>query len=195
MLDFEQRSLTTALYRLSWASEWSMHRSLLHSGGDKGSLPFLDVHVKKDGSECFQEAHTHHYLHYYSHHHPKVKSGIADCLHHRAKWIWKQGSVPADERKHVKKDVMANGYLKQAVVKKKRVDGCWSGWLRARVCVGQWEVLQGMQASGCTNSLCFHVEIPSENFSQKWREDQAHCVLNPLVQNAQQRMLERLGGC
>ena len=55
----------------------------------EGSIPFLNVHVKKDKSKQATSAyrkptHTDHYLHYSSHHHPKVKSGIADCLHHRA---------------------------------------------------------------------------------------------------------------
>ena len=75
------------------------------------------------------------YLHYSSYHHPKVKSGIADCLHHRAERICQQGSALADERMHVQMVLMANGYPKQALVKKrrKRQDGCWSGWPRARV--------------------------------------------------------------
>ena len=66
-----------------------------------GSIPFLDVHVKKDGSKMATSMyrkpfHTDRYLHYSSHHHPKVKSGIADCLHHRAKWM-------ADERMQTSK--------------------------------------------------------------------------------------------
>ena len=35
--------------------------------------------------------------------HPKVKSGIVDCLYHKAEWICKQDSTMADERKHVQK--------------------------------------------------------------------------------------------
>ena len=82
----------------------------------KGSIPFLDVHVK-DGSKLTtivyrKSPHTDCYLHYSSHHHPKVKSGIVDCLHHRAKWICKQDSALADERKHVQSVLMANGYPK-----------------------------------------------------------------------------------
>ena len=55
----------------------------------KGSIPFLDIHVKKDGNKLATSVyrnptHTDRYLHYSSHHHPKVKSGIADCLHHKA---------------------------------------------------------------------------------------------------------------
>ena len=47
----------------------------------KGSIPFLNIHVKKDGSklttsENRKPTHTDPYLHYSSHHHPKVKSGI-----------------------------------------------------------------------------------------------------------------------
>ena len=84
-----------------------------------------------DGSKLatsvyMKPTHMDRYLHYSSHHHPKVKSGIADCLHHRAEQICQQGSALADEKMHVQKVLMANGYPKQAVVKKwrRRWDGC-----------------------------------------------------------------------
>ena len=79
--------------------------------------------------------HTDRYLHYSSHYYPKGKSGIADCLYHRAKWICQQGPAPADEGMHVQKVFMAIGYPKQAGVKKqrKRRDGCLSGQPRVRV--------------------------------------------------------------
>ena len=88
----------------------------------EGSIPFSDVHVK-DGSKLTtsvyrKHTHTDPYLQYSSHHHPKVKSGIADCLHHGAEWICKQDSVLADKRKHVQNVWMVNGYPKRAVVKK-----------------------------------------------------------------------------
>ena len=59
-----------------------------------------------------------------------VKSGIADHLHYRAERICKQESALADEREHAQKVLMANEYLKRAVVKKhrkKRQDGCPNG--------------------------------------------------------------------
>ena len=66
-----------------------------------------------------------------SHHHPKVKSGTVDCLYHRAERICKQDSTLADERKHVQNVLMANGYPKRAVVKKRkrRPDASWSVFL------------------------------------------------------------------
>ena len=87
----------------------------------EGSIPFLHVHVKQDGSKLTtsvyrKSPHTDCYLHYSSHHHPKVKSGIVDCLHHRAERICKL----ADERKHVQNVLMANCYPKRAVVKKRK---------------------------------------------------------------------------
>ena len=107
---------------------------------NEGLISFLDVHVKRDGSNLTTSVYrkpipTDCYLHYSSHHHSKVKSGIADCLHHRAKQICQRGSALADERMHVYKVLMANVYPKQEVVKKwrKRRDGCRSGQLRARV--------------------------------------------------------------
>ena len=49
-------------------------------------------YAEKDGSKLTTSVyrnptHTARYLHYSSHHHPKVKSGIADCLYHRAERI------------------------------------------------------------------------------------------------------------
>ena len=82
--------------------------------------------------------HTDRYLQYSSHHHPKNMSGIVymvDCLHHRAEQICKQDSALADERKHVQNVLIANHYLKQAVVKKRnrRLDVSQSGQPKARM--------------------------------------------------------------
>ena len=82
----------------------------------KGSIPFLNVHVK-DGSKLAtsvyrKPTHTDCYLHYSSHHHPNVKSGVVFCLQHRAEGICKQDSALADERKHVQNVLMTNGYPK-----------------------------------------------------------------------------------
>ena len=43
----------------------------------KGSIPFLDIHVKKDGTKLATSVYrnptrTDRYLHYSSHHHPKA---------------------------------------------------------------------------------------------------------------------------
>ena len=40
--------------------------------------------------------------------HPKVKSGIVDCLYHKAEWICKQDSTLEDERKHVQNVLIVN---------------------------------------------------------------------------------------
>ena len=71
---------------------------------DNGTIPFLDVHVRRDGDKLTtsvyrKPTHTDRYLNYDSHHHPKVKSGIVDCLSHRAKRICKKGSALSDELK------------------------------------------------------------------------------------------------
>ena len=82
-----------------------------------------------------QLTHTDRYLHYSSHHHPMVKSGIADCLHHRAERICKQKPALTGERKHVQNVLMANGYPRRAAMKKqkRRRDAHWSGRPKARV--------------------------------------------------------------
>ena len=52
----------------------------------EGSIPFLNVHVKKDKSkQAIQETHPHGPLPPLQlKPPPKVKSGVADCHHHRA---------------------------------------------------------------------------------------------------------------
>ena len=158
MQDFEQRALTTTPLKPSlwlrymddtfviWKhGDRELQSFLEHLNGQcaeiqftmeketKGSLLFLNVRVKKDGSKLAtsvyrKPTHVDRYLNCSSHHHPKVKSGIADCLHHRAKRICQWGSALADEKMHVQKVLMANGYPKKVVVKccerKTRDDGC-----------------------------------------------------------------------
>ena len=89
---------------------------------DNGTIPFLDVHVRHDGDKLTtsvyrKPTHTDCYLNYDAHHHPKVKSGIVDCLSHRAKRICKKGSALSDELKHVHNALMANGYPRHALKK------------------------------------------------------------------------------
>jgi hypothetical protein len=81
--------------------------------------------VEQDGDKLTtsvyrKPTHTDHYLHYSSHHHHKVKSGIVDCLNQRAKRICKQGSVLTDELKHVHNALTANGYPRKAFAKRQR---------------------------------------------------------------------------
>ena len=140
MQEFEMRMLHTAPLKPSlWLQyvddtfvTWShrdkeLHNFLKHLNGQHndikftmeretdGSIPFLDVMVERDGDKLTtsvyrKPTHTDRYLHYSSHHHHKVKSGIVDCLNQRAKRICKQGSVLTDELKHVRNALMANGY-------------------------------------------------------------------------------------
>ena len=108
---------------------------------EDGRILFLNVHVKCDGDKLTtnvyrKPTHTDHYLNYDSHHHPKVKSGIVDCLSHRARQICKKGSALLDELKHVHNALMANGYLKHALKrrhKKRRQDGPGTGRPKARM--------------------------------------------------------------
>ena len=107
-----------------------------------------------------------------------MKSDIADCLHHRAKQIRKWESVLADERKHVQKVLMANGYPKQALCIRRR--GGMNAEVterRARVFLpyikGISEKISSMQATGCTDGLHFQEypqEIPHES-EGKTRDD------------------------
>ena len=77
---------------------------------DNGTIPFLDVHGDKLTTSVYRKpTHTDRYLNYDSHHHPKVKSSIVDCLSHRERWICKKGSALSDELKHVHNALMTKG--------------------------------------------------------------------------------------
>ena len=80
-----------------------------------GSIPFLDVLVKNEGSLSTsvyrKPTHTERYLHFSSHHHPRVKAGITLCLRDRAEKICGAGSsVLQVEKEHLKGVLQANGY-------------------------------------------------------------------------------------
>ena len=69
-----------------------------------GSLPFLDVQIKMcmgslDTFVYKKPTHTDRYLHYASHHHPRVKTGIALCLKDRAEKICGPNSSNLGEEK------------------------------------------------------------------------------------------------
>lgn len=79
-------------------------------------LPFLDVMVIKDSlnntlttSVYRKDTHTNRYLHYNSHHHPRIKTGIISCLKHRAKTICSD-SLVQQELNHLKDVFITNGY-------------------------------------------------------------------------------------
>ena len=81
-----------------------------------GSIPFLDVLVKKNRGSLStsvyrKPTHMDRYLHFSSHHHPRVKAGIALCLRDRAEKICGAGSsVLQEEKEHLKGVLQANGY-------------------------------------------------------------------------------------
>ena len=84
-----------------------------------GSLSFLDVQVKKcmgslDAFVYRKPTRTDRYLHFTSHHHPRVKTGIALCLKDRAKKICGPNSSSLEEGKeHLEGVLQANGYPKR----------------------------------------------------------------------------------
>ena len=81
-----------------------------------GAIPFLEVLVKKNEGSLStsvyrKPAHTDRYLHFSSHHHPRVKAGIALCLRDRAEKTCGAGSsVLQEEKEHLKGVLQANGY-------------------------------------------------------------------------------------
>ena len=81
-----------------------------------GSLPFLDVQVKKcmgslDTFVHRKPTHTDRYLHFTSHHHLRVKTGITLCLKDRAERICGPNSSSLEEEKeHMEGVLQANGY-------------------------------------------------------------------------------------
>ena len=52
---------------------------------------------------------THHYVHYRSHHHPRIKTGIISCLPYRAHNFCNDTEV-RDEISHLQQTFEANGY-------------------------------------------------------------------------------------
>ena len=79
-------------------------------------LPFLDVMVIKDTlnntlttSVFRKRTHTNRYLHYNSHHHPRIKTGIISCLKHRALTICSNTHI-RKELDHLSDVFLTNGY-------------------------------------------------------------------------------------
>ena len=152
MQDFEQRALTTAPLKPSLWLRYVDDTFVVWNHGDKklqsflehlngqyaeiqftmeketeGSIPFLNVHVKKDKSkQAIQETHPHGPLPPLQLK-PPSKGEVWPCRLPPSQSQW--GSALADERMHVQKALMANRYPKQAIVKKrrKRRHGCRRG--------------------------------------------------------------------
>jgi len=77
-------------------------------------IPFLDVLVKRSdqslSTEVFQKpTHKNRYLHFRSHHHPRVLSGIVTCLKKQALDICDPDQQPTELR-NLRETFQANGY-------------------------------------------------------------------------------------
>ena len=88
--------------------------------GENG-IPFLDVHVEnKDGrisTRVHRKAtHTDRYINYSSHHHPRIKIGVIQCLRDRAENICDSEHARM-EKKYLKKVFQANGYPQNLIHK------------------------------------------------------------------------------
>ena len=94
---------------------------------DNGQLPFLDVLVNRTGNRMTtavyrKKTHTDRYLHYNSHHHPRIKSGIISCLRQRACNVCSSEDLQPELR-HLEKTFQSNGYptwVVQKVLSKRR---------------------------------------------------------------------------
>ena len=87
---------------------------------DNNSLPFLDVLVTKNDSGLRtsvyrKRTHTDRYIHHTSNHHPAVKEGTIRCLANRAERICIDRDTLADEKQHLERAFMKNGYPRNIV--------------------------------------------------------------------------------
>ena len=77
-------------------------------------IPFLDALVSRDGNKLrtsvyCKPTHTDRYIHFSSHHHPRILRGVIQCLRDRACNICDDSSR-RKEITHLKKVFLANGY-------------------------------------------------------------------------------------
>ncbi len=82
-----------------------------------GSLAFLDVFVSRKDSTLsasvyHKPTHTNLYLNFKCIHHPRIKTGIVQCLKHRAHALSHHESL-LSELDHLQKAFFSNGYPKQ----------------------------------------------------------------------------------
>ena len=87
----------------------------------KGQLSFLDVLAKRKGNKLTtsifrKRIHTDQYLHYSSHHHCQLETGIISCLRHMANNLCNDTEA-RDEIFHLQQTFEANGYPPQIVHK------------------------------------------------------------------------------
>ena len=86
---------------------------------ENNKIAFLDVLIEKKGntvqtSVYHKPTHTNQYLNYRSHHHPRVKMGIVQCLKQRANKICSKPNFRA-EKELLKKVLVANSYPEKRV--------------------------------------------------------------------------------
>ena len=82
---------------------------------EENQLPFLDVLVKRNEytlttSVFRKKTHTDRYLHFWSHHHPQVKTSMVSCLNSRTERVCTRDDLK-EELNHLSGVFQANGYL------------------------------------------------------------------------------------
>ena len=85
----------------------------------EGTLPFLDVELKRMGEKVStgvyrKPTHTNRYIHFSSHHHPRIKIGVVQCLKRRADTICDEHSANR-EAKMLQSAFEANGYPRRVI--------------------------------------------------------------------------------
>ena len=86
---------------------------------DGGQIPFLDVLITRKGNKLStsvyrKPTHTDRYLPSHSHHHPKMLTGVMQCMGKRAHQICDEDHKQA-ELHHLEKVFIANGYPERTV--------------------------------------------------------------------------------
>ena len=94
-------------------------------------ISFLDVLVERRGdsirtSVYRKSTHTGRYLDYWSHHHPKTKTGVISCFKKRAECICLEEDSKKTEINRLKEVFIANGFPQNTVkaVMRKKTKTC-----------------------------------------------------------------------
>ena len=88
---------------------------------DHGQIPFLDVLVTRQGNKLStsvyrKPTHTDRYLPSHSHHHPRMLTGVMQCMRQRDDQICNEANKKA-ELHHLENVFIANGYPERTVKK------------------------------------------------------------------------------
>ena len=86
---------------------------------DDGKIPFLDVLITRNGTRLStsvyrKPTHTDRYLPFHSHHHPRMLTGVMQCMRHRAHQIC-EDTNKQKEFDHQEEVFIANGYPARTV--------------------------------------------------------------------------------